>query len=190
MGPGPNTFSPSNVFVNSTSGDLTLLLRADAATGQWGCAEVTLDHSLGYGTYTWDLKASSVEGFDENVVLGLFTYESDSREVDIELSAWGGAFPGANADFAVQPIVKRFAASASGAPLLRASYTWAPGRVDFACGAVAWSHTGADVPPPGGERVHMNLWLFQGRAPVSGRGAEVLLANFSFSPLHSAGAPA
>lgn len=186
MGPGPNTFSPSNVFVNSTSGDLTLLLREDAATGQWGCAEVTLDHSLGYGTYSWDLQASSVAGFDENVVLGLFTYESDSREVDIELSAWGGAFPGANADFAVQPsTVKRFTASARGAPLLRASYMWAPGRVDFLCGAVAWSHTGADVPPPGGERVHMNLWLFQGRSPKNGRGAEVLLHNFSFSPLQA-----
>ena len=182
-GPGPNLFLPDNAWVNNTTGDLALLLQRDAATGAWGCAEVVLDRSLGYGTYTWWLRPSSVVGFDKGIVLGLFTYETDSREIDIELSLWDNNFPGANADFAVQPAtVKRFEAAGDGA-LLRASYTWAPGHVDFSLGAFAWTHTGADVPPAGGERVHMNLWLFQGRSPASGAGATVLLQNFSFAPL-------
>ena len=76
---------------------------------------MVLNRSLGYGVYTWQLAAPPT-GFDSNVVLGLFTYESDSREVDIEFSRWGGAFPNATADFAVQPrAVRRFEAGA-GAP--------------------------------------------------------------------------
>lgn len=184
-GPGPNTFSTANAFVNATTGDLTLLLRQNAVSGQWECAEVALLTSLGYGTYSWALRADSTVGFDKAAVLGLFTYESDDREIDIEFSAWDNLFSNVNADFAVQPAtVKRFFAGPESSDLLFANYTWAPGRVDFmCCNGVAWSHTGADVPPPGGERVHMNVWLFKGAPPASGwGGASVRLQNFSFAP--------
>lgn len=179
-GPGPNLFSPDNAFVNSSTGDLTLVLTQDSATGRWGCGEVVLNHSLGFGTYSWLVEAP-LESFDKGIVLGLFTYENDSREIDIELSSWDNLYPGVNADFAVQPsTVKRFWASGD---ILALSYTWSPGRVDFECGGVSWSHTGEDVPPPGGERVHMNLWLFRGLSPATDKGVTVLVRNFSFSPL-------
>ena len=142
---------------------------------------MVLNRSLGYGVYTRQLAAPPT-GYDSNIVLGLFTYESDSREVDIEFSRWGGAFPNATADFAVQPrAVRRFEAG-GGAPFT-ASYAWGAGGINFTCGAAAWQYTGPDTPPPGGERVHMNLWLVRGLAPVTGEGAEVVVTGFTFSPL-------
>ena len=188
-GPGPNRFDAALASTDSASGDLTLSVRQGASS--WGCAEVTLNRSLGYGTYTWQLRAESTQGLDENLVLGLFTYASDTKEVDIELSQWGGAFPGMNADFAVQPsTVKRFQVSGEGGGLLEASYTWGPGAVHFSCGGTTWSHAGSDVPSPGDERVHMNLWLDKGQPPSSGRGATVRLAGFAFAPLPARAAPA
>ena len=182
-GPGPNHFDETLASVDSDSGDLTLSVREGASF--WGCAEVILNRSLGYGTYRFFLRADSIQGLDKNLVLGLFTYASDTQEVDIELSQWGGAYPGVNADFAVQPsAVKRFLVSGGGG-VLEAYYTWGPGFVNFSCGGTTWSHTGSDIPSPGSERVHMNLWLFRGQPPASGRGATVRVANFSFVPLRS-----
>ena len=179
-GPGPNDFSAANARVDA-AGRLHLAVARDAASGAWSCAEVVLNASLGYGTYAWTLAPPAPVSLDENIVIGLFTYENDSREVDVEFSQWGGAFPGVNADFAVQPAtVQRFEA---GVGAVRAGYTWGPGFVNFTCGSEAWSHAGADVPPPGAERVHMNAWLDRGRAPATGEGAEVVVADFVFTPL-------
>ncbi len=182
LGPGPNTFAAANARVNG-AGQLVLRL-APLPGGGWGCAEVVLNRSLGFGRYEWQLAAAPA-GWDASIVLGLFTYESDSRELDIEFSGWGGAFPGANADFAVQPSgVRRFEAPAGGGGALSASYVWGPGGVNFSCGGAEWAYTGPDTPPSsGGERVHINLWLFRGRAPASGEGAEVVVTDFSFTPL-------
>jgi hypothetical protein len=186
-GPGPNTFLASNVNVDPTTGALLLRISKDPVTGIWGCSEVFLDHSLGYGTYNFTV-TSPVTGFDKSVVLGLFTYENDSREIDIEFSAWGDQFKGMNADYAVQPAtVHRFAQQPSGVTF--ASYTWGQGFVNFTChgdssnatAANSWSHTGKDVPPPGGERVHLNLWLDHGTPPS--QGALVAISNFTFTPL-------
>lgn len=179
-GPGPNTFLASNVNVDPTTGALQLRITQDPSSKAWGCSEVFLDHSLGYGTYHFTM-TSPVTGFDKSVVLGLFTYENDSREIDIEFSAWSDQFKGMNADYAVQPsAVHRFAQPSGG--VTHASYTWGQGFVNFTCGGnTTWSHVGKDVPPPGGERVHLNLWLVRGNSPT--QGALVAISNFSFTHL-------
>jgi hypothetical protein len=45
-----------------------------------------------------------------------------------------------------------------------------------------WTYTGAYIPPPGQERVHINLWLLNGSAPVSGIGDEMVISSFAFQP--------
>ena len=70
-------------------------------------------------------------------------------------------------------------------------FTWQPGRVDFSGsaettgGTVAlpsWTNTSADVPTTDTERVHMNLWLYQGRAPSNGQAVDLAITNFRFTP--------
>jgi hypothetical protein len=46
---------------------------------------------------------------------------------------------------------------------------------------VVWSGV-TDVPRSGGERVHLNLWLFNGAAPADGAIAEVVLSSFGLAP--------
>jgi hypothetical protein len=45
-----------------------------------------------------------------------------------------------------------------------------------------WTYTGSYIPPPGQERVHINLWLLNGNAPVSGAGNEMVIHSFAFQP--------
>ena len=107
VGPGPNYFSASNVRVDAKG---RLHLRIAKTQGRWYSAEIGLDHSLGYGTYTWTL-ASRVDQLDANAVLGLFTYDDTSpahahREIDIEASR-STALPGPQQDSAARRAARR-----------------------------------------------------------------------------------
>ena len=43
-----------------------------------------------------------------------------------------------------------------------------------------WTYTGSDIPPPGGERMHFNLWLFEGTPPSSGEFVKVVIKSFRY----------
>ena len=67
VGPGPNVFLASNVSVDG-SGNLKLAI--NKVNRKWTTAEVVLNESLGYGTYSWTL-GSDVSNLDAQAVLGL-----------------------------------------------------------------------------------------------------------------------
>ena len=46
--------------------------------------------------------ASRVDKFDKNVVAGLFTYENDTAEIDIEFSKWNKE-ENEDSQFVIQP---------------------------------------------------------------------------------------
>lgn len=188
VGPGPNFFAWSNACV-STRG-LHLRISADPG-GRWQSAEVYLPASLGYGTYRWTVDAR-LDRLNAQAVLGLFVYESDSSELDIEFSRWGWPQDSTNAQFVIQPWDRAGNLRRFTLPRLRTSiheFTWTPGTVRFASRSLdgswsqEWTSTSEDVPEPGGERVHMNLWLYRGE-PLAGdaRGAEVVISDFAFTP--------
>jgi hypothetical protein len=139
--------------------------------------------------------ASGVDALDPNVVLGLFTWSDKApyahREIDIEFARWGSATDATNAQYVVQPYdlaahLRRFTQPPT-APS-RHQFTWHAGQISWesygADGALidSYSYTGADVPKPGDERVHLNLWLFGGAAPINGQATEVVLSSFAFTP--------
>jgi hypothetical protein len=189
VGPGPNHFSAANAFVDA-SGRLHLRINRDNKR-RWQSAEVfsTNTRSLGYGTYRWTI-ASDVDRLDPNVVLGLFTWSDDPtehhREIDVEIARWGSRTDPTNGQYVVQPWdlpghLHRFA---QGAGVSTHAFTWSPGKVEFwKDGAPAWTYAGDDVPTPGDERVHLNLWLMNGLAPTDGRSVEVVIQSFAFTPL-------
>jgi hypothetical protein len=196
MGPGPNLFSASNVR-RTDDGALHLSITKSGRT--WSCAEVILDHALGYGTYEWTV-SGPVDQLDRNVVLGLFTWEDapssspTNREIDIELARWGSSTDPTNAQYVVQPYdnpgnLQRFAVPAATSVTLR--FTWSPGQV-VAGGSArlsdgstvqlqSWTNTGPDVPTPANERVHMNLWLYDGKAPSDSKPVDITLTDFTYT---------
>lgn len=190
-GPGPNYFSDADE--NLAVDDDGLHLRITQRDGRWYTAEVFLrEGSLGYGTYAFTV-ASPLDRLDDNAVFSGFVYESAEREIDIEFSPFLAAPDGAQ--YVVQPYtregnIRRF--SISGAELTSHSFEWRPDRISFRSWAgdladagptiAEWTYAGADIPPPGGEVMHFNLWLFGGNAPASGRGDHVVVTDFRFVP--------
>ena len=134
-----------------------------------------------------------------NVVLGLFTYsEMDPppyKEIDVEISRWGDTTDKTNAQFVVQPYTEknhrmRFTVSTGEGASTRVSFDWTPSEILFnaqtppalAVRGILWSFRERDIPTPGREQLHLNLWLYKGEAPLDGKPQEVVLSNFTFIP--------
>ncbi|AIE85121.1 hypothetical protein [Fimbriimonas ginsengisoli] len=189
VGPGPNLFSdsPDSVFVDR-KGRLHLKVRKTAAG--WTCAEVYLAKPLGYGSYTFEVD-SPESAIDSNLVLGLFTYgekeDFSHREIDVELSRWSDP-TNDNAQFVVQPYevagnMVRFTLPADN-PSSTHSFVWRRDKIDFLSKSgnfsKSWSYAGTSNPVPGDETVHINLWLYEGKAPTKDQTFEVILRRFSY----------
>jgi len=198
VGPGPNPFSAhgSDVRVDAQG---RLHLRIVRRHGRWYSSEIASRESLGYGTYHFDVAAGATV-IPGNAILGLFTYamapEQEHREIDIELSHWGDGRHD-NGQCAIQPaapddLLHRFPVEEYGGGWSM-QFTWAPSAIDCSVvssggGAGAATVIGEHrfaraVPAPGEEKVRLNLWLFHGSAPDTGRGAEVVVNSFRFTPL-------
>lgn len=193
--PGPNYWSdsPQNVWVDAQG---MLHLQITYSGNRWWCSEVVLPRSLGYGVYTIQI-ASRLDNLDLQSVAGIFTYESGTRELDHEF-AGDALIPGANnAQNVVQPYtragnINRYIMPNNAQSTLR--LVWRADHIDFITWqgwafppsqsdlVSTWTYTGPDIPPPGGERFHFNLWLFGGQAPQSNQGDQLIIKSFTFQP--------
>ena len=194
--PGPNFWSNNSSVVNVAADGLHL--KISQINGAWQCGEVYLTQSLGYGTYTVQV-SSHLDQLDRNTVAApLFIYASTSQELDNEYSGIGGLIPNPNnAQFVVQPytvegnLVRYVQPSTA---QFTSQIEWRSDHVTFtswngwaSAPAAAdviyqWTYKGSYIPPVGQERVHINLWLLNGNAPVSGIGNEMVINSFSFQP--------
>jgi len=192
VGPGPNVFAKSNVWLDQ-SGSLHLGIAKNAA-GTWTCAEIIAPTSYGYGTYSFTI-ASRVDTLDPNVVLGLFTWSDKApyahREIDIEFARWANVVDKTNAQYVVQPYSGAGHLARFTQPETATSthlFTWRPGQISWQSRDASgnqigsYTYTGSDVPKPGDERVRLNLWLFGGAVPSDGIPAEVVVSSFAFTP--------
>jgi len=187
-----NTYDPANAWTDENG---LLHLRIAQGLGQWTCAEVNLTRSLGYGSYLFDVR--DVSQLEPAAVLSMFTWDDaitdpEHRELDMEISRWGDP-ANKNAQYVVQPYyipanVARFTLPSG--PLIY-SFRWEPGRVTFrtvrkpAGGAeapVQESTFTSGVPMPGGESVHMDLYVYgRGKSPLTSE-SEVVIEKFEYLP--------
>jgi hypothetical protein len=197
--PGPNYFSdtPDHVWVDENG---SLHLRAaPAADGRWYGVEVESAASPGYGTYVFTL-GSRLDHLDPNVAVGLFTWSDDPaenhRELDIEFASFGEPPPRAGR-YTRQPYqdpgnVYLFAPPATDTSAH--SLEWRASEVRFqswtgasdpaaAAAQVVARHTFVgNIPTPGGEHIHMNVWLDKGEAPTNGQPVDIVVTGFTFIP--------
>ena len=186
-------YKPDNIHLDS-QGFLHLAVSKDG--DQWNCAQVSLTHSLGYGTYKFSVQ--DVSHLEPAAVLGLYTralsdIEENRRELNISLSHWGDPSSN-NAEYVVQPYY---------VPQNVSTFTVAPGRMTY---SLNWTQASASfatsredagqqrekivhshiftsgIPAPGGETVHINFCLFgYGPVPIS-HSAEVVIEKFQYLP--------
>lgn len=205
IGPGNNRFSPKNVSLANRIIDLSVKQQA----GYWQCAEVILAKSLGYGTYVVQSRGQ-IEKLDSNLVWAVFLWDDNDaspnhREIDfLEVSRFGNAADANQCQYVIQPCevcttdlanCQRFAINSTASPVNLTTYlVWSPGRVEMRTylGSFAdtnppvkslikkWVYEGSDVPVPGDERVHFNIWIQQGEGPESGYSQSVQMTRFRF----------
>ena len=204
VGPGPNYFSDSeeNVRVDENG---YLHLKIVQRDGKWYCSEVIADANLGYGTYVFTVQGR-VDLLDENIIVGLFTWEDcepeyNYREMDVELSRWGNPVND-NAQFVVQPWdnpgnMYRFNIDLTGHATATTTheFTWQSDEIYFRSYyggffsdppaediIASWYYTGDDVPPAGGENPRINFWLRYGNGPINDQDAEIVIKSFRYVP--------
>jgi hypothetical protein len=191
--PGQNYFSCSedNVRVDKKG---NLHLKITKRKENWYCAQVTLQQSFAYNKYIFFV-SSRVDKLDKNVVGGLFTYQDDTNEIDIEFSRWG-VKNNMNSQFTVQPAYRegnnyRYQLN------LKGRYSthiidWKNEKIDFASYhghhserpsekkiIQEWSYTGNDIPDVSDEKVIINLWLYNGVPPSDNKEAEMVIKAIS-----------
>jgi hypothetical protein len=199
-----NTGSARNVFVDPSG---SLHLRITKVAGQWRCAELFTTDRLGFGTYQWQVEGR-IDQLDAHVVLGLYLYgpaagigADGTNEIDVEYSRWGHP-AGPNGDWAVYPASGSTVGRSAFAFALHGSATtsrfmWTGAAIGFSLmggfqpvgttvkpirsWTYAPAHPGVNLPqrtlPLG-----MNLWLFDGKAPVDGRSVSVVIHGFTMVP--------
>lgn len=192
-GGAANPYSPENVWTDAQG---QLHLRITRGADAWICSEIALRRSLGYGSYVFVVRQPAP--LDPASVLGFFTWddegeEENHREIDIELSQWGDPAT-KNAQFAIQPYyvpvnVVRFSTPPG---QVTYSFRWEPGRVHFQAARGAGEASAQSVisqhvftsgiPTPGGEAVHINLYVYgKSRIPQKNP-AEVVIEKFEYLP--------
>ncbi|MDC3955862.1 glycoside hydrolase family 16 protein [Polyangium jinanense] len=170
VGPGPNVFSASNVFVDP-QGRLHMLIRR--INGIWTSSELIMRESIGYGTYRMVL-ATPIDNFHQQSVLGFFTWDNTdvpaNNEMDVEIARFGNT--GQNLFHSLQPSSRGY--SVGGGAWARSEHTfvWSPGRVDFSSvplgfgGSRVTTVFTTGVPTPANTTFpRINFWLRDGRRP-------------------------
>jgi hypothetical protein len=185
-----NFFDPANVRVGK---DGSLYLKIAGQPGHWTSAEVRLSRSLGYGTYRFVVR--DISHLEPAAVVSFFTWDDidPARGMNIEISRWGEQGD-KNAQYVIQPYfvpanTVRF--NAPGGALTHWA-VWEPGHAMFRTtrgsspnmndNVVAGHVFTSGVPPPGSERIHMNLYVYDSKRNPLRHECEVVIEKFEFRP--------
>jgi hypothetical protein len=185
-------FDPANVWTDDRG---ALHLRISGSPGKWAAAEVKLTRSLGYGTYSFQLR--DVSHLEPSALLTLIAWdgvgtESTRRELDVELGRWG-YLENTNVNYVVQPyyVPANFVAFRVPPGAYTHSFRWEPGQVVFSTVAGSGNTGGrvinrhvftSGVPSPEGKSVRIGLYVFrQGKIPLKNEN-EVIIDKFEYLP--------
>lgn len=193
MGPGNNLWSDGSdsVFVDGSG---KLHLKVKQKNGNWYSSEVYLSSSLGYGKYSWTID-SGAKNVDTNLVVGLFMYQDDEHELDIEFSDWQYK-GGWDYHYSVQPYYNQGNSRSAFLPFTAepASYVidWQPGQIIFygeqnGKQYEKWVYTGANNFVPGGEFTDINFWMIDAAPPSDKKEHELVFSKFTFTPYDQGG---
>jgi len=164
----------------------------------WYCSEIYTKQSYGYGEYRFYV-SSNVENYDQYIVVGLFTYETDTKEIDIEFSKWGDPNRVNMGQYVIQPHyvagnIERFDLNLTGNYSTH-KFIWHQDDIFFQSYyghypdlpsqdylIHEWLYNGDDNPPAGNERLHINFWLQNGNPPADNKDAELIISSVNFTP--------
>lgn len=185
--PGNNYWNDTGAWVDDQNRlHLTIINKG----GKWYCTGLDSQNKYTYGTFTWTI-ASPVYTFDKNSVLGLFTYQDDNHELDIEPTRWG-LENSDNLDYSVQPYYlkgneRTYKVTGTNGANTTYKLEWKPTYVKFSSmqnGKIVneWNYTNVTGIPKTPQNACMNLWLDKHKPPSNGKNIECVISDFSYTP--------
>lgn len=194
QGAGPNYWggAPRHVDLDPERDEVTLRVEPDRH-GTWRSAEISAWIPPDTSRIEIDFRGLP-ERLDPHIVLGVFVYRNDHSEYDLEFSSWGQTakdYP--PVQFVVAPPIveghiHRFRTAHRPDPMetiWTQRFEWEDEALTFTLEqdgerVATWRYEGEDVPQYEDHRLHINLWLFEGRAPMDRRPVEVTITRVTF----------
>jgi hypothetical protein len=177
LGPGNNNWYEKNVYVDREG---NLHLRINKIEDKWYCAEIFTEDTVKWGEYTFFV-STNLEKLDKNIVIGLFIYQDDKHELDIEFnnkSAFYSEQPSNTHQFKqnlqgdysthriiIAPYISRFIS-------LHGHYNYNPDQI-----IDKWTSPSENIPEPLKSHIHINFWLKNGKSPTDGKEAEIVVKS-------------
>jgi hypothetical protein len=188
-----NLYDPENAWTDASG---ALHMQIKKKSGSWSCAEMFLNRSLGYGTYSVTVRDTS--HLEPAAAFSMFTFDDSAseqhfHEMDVEVHGRGDAANKNNAQYAIQPFYSPgnlfpFAAP-SGA--LTHVLLWEPGRATFrtfrgrSSGAGAQlvsEHEFTGIPGPPEAKLRLIFFVVASDKNPMQKPSEVVVEKFEYLP--------
>ena len=189
-----NFYDPENAWTDASG---ALHMQIKKKSGRWSCAEIFLNRSLGYGTYSVTVRDTS--RLDPAAVFSMFTFdewasEEHFREMDVEVGGRGDAANKNNARYVIQPLYIPGNLFAFAAPSGTLTYVlrWESGQATFkifrgrSAGAgaqlVSKHEFTSGIPVPGKAKLRLIFYVVASDKNPMQKPSEVVVEKFEYLP--------
>jgi hypothetical protein len=189
-----NLYDSENAWTDASG---ALHMQIKKKSGMWSCAEIFLNRSLGYGTYSVTVRDTS--HLEPAAVFSMFTWEDSAseqhfREMDVEVSGRGNAANKNNARYIIQPfyIPENLFVFAAPSGTLTYVLRWEPGHATFktfrgrSAGAgaqlVSEHEFTSGVPVPGKAMPRLVFYVAASDKNPMQKPSEVVVEKFEYLP--------
>jgi hypothetical protein len=189
-----NLYDPENAWTDASG---ALHMQIKKKSGRWSCAEIFLNRSLGYGTYSVTVRDTS--RLEPAAVFSMFTFEEWAgeqyyREMDVEVGRWGDAANKNNAQYVIQPFYIPGNLFAFAAPSGTLTYVlrWESGHATFktfrgrSAGAgaqlVSEHEFTSGIPVPRKARPRLIFYVVASDGTPMQKPSEVVVEKFEYLP--------
>ena len=188
-----NLYDPENAWTDASG---ALHMQIKKKSGMWSCAEIFLNRSLGYGTYSVTVRDTS--HLEPAAAFSMFTFDESAseqhfHEMDVEVHGRGDAADKNNAQYAIQPFYSPGNLFPFAAPsgTLTHVLRWEPGHATFktfrgrdsGAGAKLISeHEFTGIPGPGQAKLRLIFFVVASDKHPMQKPSEVVVEKFEYLP--------
>jgi hypothetical protein len=189
-----NLYDSENAWTDANG---ALHMQIKKKSDSWSCAEIYLNRSLGYGTYSVTVRDTS--HLEPAAVFSMFTFdewasEERFREMDIEVGGRSDAANGANARYVIQPLYIPGNLFPFAAPSGTLTYVlhWESGHANFKTFRGGSSGAGAQlvseheftsgIPIPGKAILRLIFYVVASDKNPMRKPSEIVIEKFEYLP--------
>jgi hypothetical protein len=189
-----NLYDAENAWTDASG---ALHMQIKKKSGSWSCAEIFLNRSLGYGTYSVTVRDTS--HLESAAAFSMFTFDESAseqhfREMDVEVHGLGDDANKINTQYEIQPSYSPGNVFPFAAPPGALTYVlrWEPGRATFKTFRGRSSSTGAQlvseheftfaIPGPGQTKLRLIFFVTASDKNPMQKPSEVVVEKFEYLP--------